>query len=118
MNPVIADYINALKAKPDQAWQADVCTRLDELVRQAIPDVQERIQYSKPHYLKNGQYACVISAAKAAVSFTIFNAQALEAPDGFFEPGDPNRRTIKISKNDSPDYELLARFVREAAATI
>ena len=51
----------------------EVITSLRELVYQAIPDAQERLQYKKPHFLKNGKYAAVISTSKDAVSFTIFN---------------------------------------------
>jgi len=114
MNQEIAAYIN----KIDQKWQAEVCTRLDEIIHQSISDVQERIQYGKPHYLKNGKYACVLGTAKGWVSFTIFNAEALEAPDGFFEPGDPNRKTIKIRQEQEVDYNLLAKFVEQAASSL
>jgi hypothetical protein len=114
MNPDIATYIN----KIDQKWQAEICTRLDEIVHEAIPDVQERIQYRKPHYLKNGKYACVVGTAKGWVTLTIFNAGALEAPDGFFEPGGPNRKTIKIRQDQAVDYDLLATYVRQASSTI
>ncbi len=111
MNQDIAAYIN----KIDQKWQAEVCTRLDQIIHQSIPDVQERIQYGKPHYLKNGKYACVVGTAKGWVSFTIFNAESLEAPEGFFEPGDPNRKTIKIRQGQAVDYDLLAKFIQQAS---
>jgi hypothetical protein len=114
MNQDIAAYIN----KIDQPWQADICTRLDEIIHQSIPDVQERIQYGKPHYLKNGKYACVVGTAKGWVTLTIFNAAALEAPDGLFEPGDPNRKTVKIRQGQAVDYDLLAEFVQQASSTI
>jgi hypothetical protein len=112
MNQVIAEYIQKIKLP----WQAEICTRLDEIIHQAIPEVQERIQYGKPHYLQAGKYACVVGTAKGWVSFTIFNAKALEAPEGFFEPGDPDRKTIKIKEGQAVDYELLAKFVRQAAS--
>lgn len=57
-----------------------------------------RIQYGNPHYLQDGKYAAVIGTAKSWVAFTIFNAAALNAPDGLFEPGPPERRTIKIKE--------------------
>lgn len=114
MNQDIATYIN----KIDQKWQAEVCTRLDQIIHRSIPDVQERIQYGKPHYLKNGKYACVLGTAKGWVSFTIFNAESLEAPEGFFEPGDPNRKTIKIRQGQEVDYDLLAKFVQQAANSL
>ncbi|MBC8171187.1 MAG: DUF1801 domain-containing protein [Anaerolineae bacterium] len=112
MNQVIAEYIQ----KINLPWQAEICTRLDEIIHQAIPEVQERIQYGKPHYLKDGKYACVVGTAKGWVSFTIFNAKTLEAPEGFFEPGDPDRKTIKIKEGQAVDYDLLAKFIQQAAS--
>lgn len=49
-------------------WQGELCARLREAVHGAIPGVQERIQYKKPHFLSNGKYAAVISTSKDAVS--------------------------------------------------
>lgn len=112
MNQDIAAYIS----KIDQKWQAEVCTRLDQIIRQSIPDVQERIQYGKPHYLKNARYACVLGTAKGWVSLTVSNAQALITPEGLFEAsaiGD--RKTIKIREEQEVDYELLARLIQQAA---
>jgi hypothetical protein len=115
MNQDIAAYIN----KIDQKWQADICTRLDEIIHQAIPDVQERIQYAKPHYLKNGKYACVVGTAKGWVAFTIFNAEALETPGGLFESSENgDRKTIKIRQGQAVDYDLLAKFIQQASSTI
>jgi hypothetical protein len=111
MNPAVTDYILSIK----QAWQAEVCTRLRQVIEQSIPDVEERIQYGKPHYLKNGKYACVLGTAKDWVSLTIFNAMALEAPEGFFEPGSPERKTVKIRSGQAVDYELLAALIQQAA---
>lgn len=115
MNQVIVDYIENIGLE----WQANVCHKLDEIIHAAIPDVEERIQYRKPHYLKNGKYACVVGTAKAWVSFTIFNAQNLDAPEGLFEPTDaPERQTIKIKDGQDIDYDLLESLVRQAASTI
>ncbi len=60
MNPAVTEYIEKVK----QEWQAEVCHQIRQLIYQAIPDVEERIQYGKPHYLKNGKYACVFGTAK------------------------------------------------------
>ena len=115
MNQAVTEYIQ----KINQDWQVAIATRLRELVLQTIPDVEERIQYSKPHYRKNGKYAAVLGTAKGWVSFTIFNAAALAAPDGFFETdGAPERKTIKIKNGQEVDYELLAKLVKQAADTI
>jgi hypothetical protein len=113
MNPV-TEYIQNIK----QDWQIEISNRLNELVHQAVPEVTERIQYGKPHYLKNGKYAAVLGTAKDWVSFTIFNAKDVEAPEGVFEAGDPDRKTIKIRKGQSVDYDLLARLLQQAASTL
>lgn len=111
MTQAVTEYLE----KIDQAWQAEICTHLRQIVQQAVPEVEERLQYGKPHFLKNGKYACVLGTAKDWVSFTIFNAGSLEAPEGFFEPGDPNRKTIKIRKGQIVDYAFLTRLVQQAA---
>jgi hypothetical protein len=113
MTQAVTEYLE----KINQPWQAEICTHLRQIVHQAVPSVEERIQYGKPHFLKNGKYAYVLGTAKDWVSFTIFNAGSLEAPEGFFEPGDPDRKTIKIRKGSTVDYTLLTRLVQQAASS-
>jgi len=111
MNEVISEYVNKL----DQKWQSDIVTRLDEAVHNAVPDVDSRLQYGKPHYLKGKQYAAVVGPAKGWVSFTIFNAQALQTPEGLFESSDTgDRKTIKIKQGQDVDYALLTKLVQQA----
>lgn len=115
MSDPVETYIQNLS----QEWQREICEQLHSCVHRAVPEVQERIQYSKPHYLKNGKYLAVSSAAKGWVSFTIFNATALEAPDGFFDPSSPpERKTVKILKDKSVDYDLIQALVEQAAKTL
>jgi hypothetical protein len=117
MNQQVTDYIQKLSEKPNQAWQIEVCNQIRQIVHQAIPDIEERIQYGKPHFLKQGKYAGVLGTAKAWVTFTIFNAQTLEAPEGFFEAdGSPERKTIKVRDGQTVDYNLLAALIKQAAA--
>jgi hypothetical protein len=78
--------------------------------------VNERIQYKKPHFLKNGKYAAVISISKDAVSFTIFYAATLELPEGMFD-GPPERKTLKLRKGDMFDSEQLVSFVNQASSS-
>lgn len=114
-NPEVAEFINKLHDKPNQEWQVDVCSSLRQLALENIPDVSERIQYGKPHFLKAGKYAAVLGTAKGWVTFTIFNAKDLEAPEGFFEPGDPDRKTVKILKGQPVDYAFLGKLLKKAA---
>lgn len=113
MNQEVTDFIEALQ----ESWQKELSVNLREIVHQAIPDVQERIQYKKPHFLKNGKYAAVISTSKDAVSFTIFNAAGLALSDDLFS-GPPERKTQKLRKGDTINPEQLAAWVSEASASL
>lgn len=113
INQEVTDFIESLK----EQWQKELSAGLREVVHGAIPEVTERIQYKKPHFLKNGKYAAVISTSKDAVSFTIFNATGLELPEGMFE-GPPERKTLKLRKGDTFDSGLLAPLVAQASSTL
>lgn len=110
MNQDVASYLDNI----GQPWQAEICQSLHGMVHRAIPGVTERLQYGKPHYLADGKYACVIGTAKGWVTCTIFNAAALNAPEGLFEPGPPDRKTIKIRQGQAVDYDQLAALLRQA----
>lgn len=114
MNPTVTEYISKL---PD--WQIEVCDKLRAIIFVAIPDAEERIQYGKPHYLKNGHYACVIQASKAKVTFTIFNALELQEQKGFFESTTaPERKTATIAEGKTVDYQQLQELLQQASATL
>lgn len=113
MNQEVTDFIEAIK----EPWQGELCTRLREVVHQAIPGIQERVQYKKPHFLKNGKYAAVISTSKEAVSFTIFNPSELPFPEGNFE-GPPERKTIKIKKGQLIDIDQLSSLTSQATSML
>ncbi len=111
MNQAVTDYMEGIT----QEWQAVIGAHIRQVIHESIPEVEERIQYGKPHFLKHGSYAAVLGTAKGWVSLTIFNATTLEAPDGFFEPGPPERKTVKIREGEEVDDELLARLLQQAS---
>ncbi|MFC4301950.1 DUF1801 domain-containing protein [Cohnella boryungensis] len=113
MNQEVTDFIEKVK----EPWQAGLCRELRQVVHNAIPDVQERIQYNKPHFLKNKKYAAVISTSKDAVSFTIFNASGLELPEGLFD-GPPERKTVKFRGGQQIDGGMLTEWVKQASSTL
>ncbi len=114
MHEEIEGYIGTI-ARP---WQAELCRQLDAIIHRAIPEVTEKLQYGKPHYRKNNQYAAVIGTAKAWVTLTIFNATAIDAPDGLFEDGPPERKTIKIREGQAIDEAQIEELLRQAASTL
>ncbi|MFP3380485.1 DUF1801 domain-containing protein, partial [Bacillus sp. SIMBA_069] len=79
MNEEVSVFIDSLS----HPWKIEVSNRLREIVHQAIPEAEERIQYKKPHFLKRGHYAAVISPSKDAIAFMIMNASGLTFPKGF-----------------------------------
>lgn len=114
LNAEVTAYIEST-----QPWQADICNASRDRIHQSVPEVQERLQYKKPHFLKDEKYLAVLSPAKAQVTLTIFNATDLDAPDGLFDPGGPpERKTVKIKDGQEVDYDLLAQLVAQAASNL
>lgn len=111
MNEEVSLHIASLSE-----WQLDLSSTLREVVHQAIPEVQERMQYKKPHFLKNGKYAAVVSASKSAVSLTVFNTAGLSLPEGF--DGPPERKTVKFQQGQSVDTQLLVDVIKQASAEL
>ncbi|MFD8532528.1 DUF1801 domain-containing protein [Streptosporangium canum] len=114
MNDDVTQYIN--KTQP---WQIDVCEKLRAMIGETIPGVEERLQYGRPHYLKNGHYAVVISVAKAKVSFMVFNATDVPEVKGFLRAmGAGERKTADIKEGDDVDYDALAGILEKTTATL
>ncbi len=113
MSREITCYISSL----DQAWQAELCRSLHQMVHQTVPEVAERLMYGKPHYLKNGKCVGNLGTAKGWVALTIFNATAIDAPEELFD-GPPERKTIKIRQGQAVDYDLLTKLLQQAASTL
>jgi hypothetical protein len=112
MNQQVTDYL----AKAG-AWQAEIGERLRATVHSVLPDAEERLQYGKPHYLKNGKYAAVISIAKGKVSFMLFNASGIEPVNGFIRSmGNGERKTIDITEGQAVDYGKIGDLLRQASA--
>lgn len=112
MSNEVSAFIDSL----GENWKVDVSKRLRETVRETIPSVEERIQYKKPHFLKNGHYAAVISPSKDAITFMIMNATGIEFPKGF--EGPPERKWIKIKEGVSPDYGQLSSLLAQASQSL
>ena len=114
MNQDVTTYIQKLPQ-----WQIDVCEQLRKMIYETIPDVQERIQYGKPHYLKNGHYACVVMAAKDKVSFMLFNALEIVEIKGLLKSAtSPERKTATLTEGMDVDYALLSGLLAQTSATL
>ena len=114
MNQDVTNYIEKLPA-----WQTEVCEKLRSTILEVIPEVEERLQYGKPHYLKNGHYAAVMHAAKDKISFMLFNALDIpEIPGVMKAMSSPERKTFTILEGQDPDYGLIAEMLERASASL
>ncbi|SFI69347.1 hypothetical protein SAMN02799624_01750 [Paenibacillus sp. UNC496MF] len=111
MNQEVADYMLNLPK-----WQAELAEVLRNMVHETIPEAEERIQYKKPHFLKNGHYAAVISPSKDAVAFMIMNAAGIDFPKGFDGPAE--RKWIKLKEGGTPDLAALSELLKQASGTL
>lgn len=112
MNQEVTDFIENLPL----SWQTEISSKLRQMVHDTIPGAEERIQYKKPHFLKNGHYAAVISPSKDAIAFMIMNAEGIEFPKGFEGPAE--RKWIKLREGDAPDLAQLAGLLTQASGTL
>jgi hypothetical protein len=111
MNEEVTQYI-----QKTQPWQVDVCNALRDLVFTNVPAVEERLQYGKPHYLKDGSYLAVIHASKDKVSLMVFNATNIPEVKGFLRSmGNGERKTVDIRDGQPINYEQLADLVRQVS---
>lgn len=112
MNPEVTAFIEKL----DPSWKAEISNKLRQMVYECIPEAEERIQYKKPHFLKNGHYAAVISPSKDAIAFMIMNTNGMEVPKEF--QGPEERKWLKIKEGDSPDYKQLSELLTQASSSL
>ncbi|MCU6712075.1 DUF1801 domain-containing protein [Paenibacillus sp. J5C_2022] len=111
-NEEVSNFIHNM----GDGWKVELAGKLRELVHETIPSVEERIQYKKPHFLKNGHYAAVISPSKDAITFMMMNTSGIEFPKGF--DGPPERKSIKLKQGAEPDYALLSTLLAQASETL
>ncbi|MFB2600337.1 DUF1801 domain-containing protein [Herbiconiux sp. P17] len=104
MDEQIDQYIERV-----EPWQTTVCDGLRTMVHEVIPDVEERFQYGKPHFLRNGEYVAVIAVAKEKVNFMVFNAQDVPEIKGVLRSmGKGERKTATLTEGQDVDYPLLS----------
>lgn len=110
MNEQVTEYINKINIE----WQVDICEQIRNIILQSIPEVEEQIKYNQAFYSLNGKQLCVFFPAKNWVNVTLFNAEEIEAPEGFFEPSNkPERKAVKIREGQAFEYDVLAKCFQQ-----
>lgn len=112
MSDQVTEYIEKV-----QPWQTTICEDLRKMVHETIPDVEERLQYGKPHFLKNGSYAAVISVAKDKVNFMVFNAEDIPEVKGVLRSmGKGERKAATVTEGQDLDYPMLADILKKTTS--
>jgi hypothetical protein len=114
MNDQVTHYIQAT-----QPWQIAVCEALRTVIHEAVPNIEEQLEYGKPHFLKQRHYVAVIHVAKAKVSFMLFNASGLPETKGFLRSmGDGERKVVDIIEDQPVDYAAVAQLLIQTSSSL
>ncbi len=97
-------------------WKSDLGRRLDALIVRNVPGVCKAVRWNSPFYGIAGRgwflgFHCLTKYVKVAF---FRGASLCPVPPG--ESKDPNVRYLDIHEDDPFDEDLVARWIRQAAA--
>jgi hypothetical protein len=103
-----------IKAMP--GWKREVGRRLDTLIVRIVPNVRKAVKWNSPFYGVEGQgWFLSFHCFTKYVKVTFFRGTALRpVPPGASKHADV--RYLDIREDDEVDEELLASWIRQAAA--
>jgi hypothetical protein len=103
-----------IKAMP--GWKRAIGRRLDALVVRTVPNVRKGVKWNSPFYGVEGQgWFLSFHCFTKYVKVTFFRGTALRpVPPGASKHADV--RYLDIREDDEIDEELLASWIRQAAA--
>ncbi|UDM48723.1 DUF1801 domain-containing protein [Cupriavidus sp. MP-37] len=97
-------------------WKQDAGRRLDALIERNVPDVSKAVRWNSPFYGRAGQgwflsFHCMTRYIKVA----FFRGMSLD-PVPPVESRDKDTRYFHIHEGEAFDEDLLAHWIRQAAA--
>jgi hypothetical protein len=97
-------------------WKRDVGHRLDALIERTVPEVKKAVKWNSPFYGLEGQgwflnFHCFTKYVKLA----FFRGASLD-PLPPVESKDKNMRYFHIHEDGEIDEQLVANWIRQAAA--
>ena len=103
-----------IAAMPD--WKHDVGRRLDTLIAREVPDVLRAVKWNSPFFGVEGKgwflsFHCYTKYVKVA----FFRGASLSPPPPG-ESKDEEVRYLNVHEDDDMDEQLLASWIRQAAA--
>ena len=97
-------------------WKRAVGRRLDQIITRTVPGVRKAVRWNSPFYGIAGQgWFLGVHCMTKTIKMAFFQGAALRPPP----PGaskDPHVRYLDIRENDPLDEELVAGWIRQAAA--
>ena len=103
-----------IAAMPD--WKSDVGRRLDALIADAVPNVRKAVRWNSPFYGVEGNgWFVSYHVFTRYVKVTFLNGASLTPPPPV-QSKDPDTRYYHIYEDGEIDEELLADWIRQAAA--
>ena len=107
----VQEYIAAMPG-----WKADVGRWLDALIGRTVPGVKKAVRWNSPFYGVEGQgWFLGVHCLTKYIKVAFFKGSAL-TPLPPESSKKPEVRYFHIYEGDTPDDELVAGWIRQAAA--
>ncbi|MBI1827383.1 MAG: DUF1801 domain-containing protein [Planctomycetes bacterium] len=106
-------------------WRSETLDRFRDLIKQAVPDVDEEVKWRKPSNWMAGVpvwshegIICTGETYKNVVKLTFANGASLADPSGLFNSSleGNTRRAIDFHEGDKIDEKALKALIRAAVA--
>ena len=104
----VDEYIAGL-----EGWQAEIVSRVRQIIIETVPDARESIKWAQPVYESGGPFA-YFKAFKKAVNFGFWRGADLEDPAGILQGSGDKMRHVKLASLDDIDEGVLEDFIRQA----
>ena len=110
-DPEVEQYIMQF---PDEF--AAILLRLRALVHEVVPEGNEAIKWSRPHFSVGRRPVCYIGGFQKHVSLAFHDGRMLRDPEGILT-GTGKMRTLKLRKMEDLDDEKIRHWLLEAFYT-
>lgn len=97
----------------DARWRP-VAEGLRALVREAAPDLEERLKWGQPTYAGQGN-VCYVAVGRDHVKLGFFHGAHLPDPEGLLEGTGKAMRHVKVRSLSERERAALRDLVRHAA---
>jgi hypothetical protein len=94
-------------------WQAEIVSRIREIIMNGAPDVKEKYKWGQPVYEKFGPLA-YMKAFKHVVNFGFWRGADIVDPTGLLEGDGDKMRHMQLKSIDQVNADIFSDFIRQA----